>query len=214
MTTSPRTCFDGARRAANPVDAVVFVDLMLHAELVDLAQMRAYVAERWGWLGVPQARRAVNLADPGARNGWETRLRMVWMLEAGLPRPLCNPPVFDLDGKLLGYPDLIDPEAGTVGEFDGKGHRELAQHGADNNREELFEDHGLVVTRAISLDFADQDGLSARMRRAHARGSRRDRRHDRWTLEIPPDWGAVGAEDELAALLDGVDATWTGVRRV
>lgn len=151
-------------------------------------------------------------SDPDARNGWETHLRIVWMLDGGLPRPRCHRPVFDLDGNLLGFPDLLDPEAGTVGEFDGGDHREPAQHGADNAREELFEDHGLVVTRATSLDFADRAGLAARMRRAHARGLRRDHKVDRWTLELPPEWGAAGAEDDLAELLDGVEATWTQVR--
>ena len=127
---------------------------------------------------------------------------MVWMLTAGLPRPLCNPPVFDLDGTLLGFPDLLDPEAGAVGEFDGKGHRELAQHGADNARKECLEDHGLVVTRAVSLKFADRPGLAERMRRARARGMQRDRRRDRWTLEAPPGWGGVDAVHELDARLD------------
>jgi len=204
-TISPRTCFDGMRRAPTLVDAVVFADLMLHAGLVTLEQMREYVAQRWGWRGVPRARRALGLADPMARNRWETRMRMAWVLDAGLPRPLCNPPVFDLYGNLLGYPDLIDPEAGTVGEFDGGLHRELAQHGQDNEREERFEDSGLVVTRAVSLDFKDRGALAARMRRAHVRGRGRDRRRDGWTLEPPHDWDAAGSEADLTDLLAALD---------
>lgn len=201
--TSPlRTCFDGMRRAGDLVEAVVFADLMLHSELVDLPQLRAYVAAHSCWRGVGQARQALDLTDPMARNGWETRLRMIWMLDAGLPRPLCNPPVFDLSGNLLGFPDLLDPEAGMAGEFDGSGHRELAQHDLDNIREELFEDHGLVVSRATSIDIGHRLELARRFRRAHARGRVRDRRNDRWTLDAPADWGALDADAELAALFE------------
>lgn len=209
VTTAPRTCFDGMRRARDLVEAVVFADQMLHAELVTLAEMREYVAAHPGWRGVPQARRALGLADPMALNAWETRLRMVWVLDAGLPKPLCNRPVFDLYGCLLGYPDILDPDAATVGEFDGAGHRELDEHTGDNAREERFEDHGLVVTRATSVDIGRRQALAQRMQRAHARGLARDRCGDQWTLEIPPDWGPAGAEDELNELLDAMDERWT-----
>jgi very-short-patch-repair endonuclease len=40
-----------------------------------------------------------------------------------------------------------------VAEYDGAQHRELDQHTSDNAREEGFEDHGLVVARATSLDL-------------------------------------------------------------
>ncbi len=208
VTIPSRTCFDGMRRADDLVEAVVFADLMLHAELVRLPQMHEYVAAHAGWRGVRQARRALDLADPNARNGWETRLRMVWIRDAGLPRPLCNRPVFDLHGNLLGFPDLLDPDAGTVAEYDGKDHREVIRHHNDNVREELFEDHGLVVTRATSVDYRHRDDLATRMRCAHARGVARDRRRDRWTLEPPPDWGAMCAESELHDVLEEMDATW------
>ena len=72
-----------------------------------------YVAAHEGWRGVPRARQALDLPDPMARNGWESRLRMVWMLDAGLPRPRCSPPLFDLHGNLLGFPDLLDEVGAT-----------------------------------------------------------------------------------------------------
>jgi hypothetical protein len=61
---------------------------------------------------------------------------MFYLLRARLPQPLVNQPVFDLDGNFLGTPDLLDPEAGLVTEFDGIGHREREQHRDDNIREE------------------------------------------------------------------------------
>ena len=40
------------------------------------------------------------------------------------PRPLCNVPVFDRFGQHIGTPDLLDPVAGVVGEYDGALHLE------------------------------------------------------------------------------------------
>lgn len=201
FTGARRTTFDRMRRAGALREAVVAVDQMTHAELVGIEEMRSYLTAHAGWRGVEQARRALALCDPLARNGWETRLRMVWMLDAGLPRPLCNQPLFDRYENLLGYPDLLDPDAGVVFEYDGAGHRRIGQHDRDNNREELFEEHGLVVARVTRLGFEHRDALVRRMRRTRERGLRRDRRRDAWTLEIPASWGAYDAWEALAAAL-------------
>jgi len=96
------------------VEAVVHVDLILACDFFPLEELAAYVADHQGWRGVPQARRAVALAAAGVRSPPETRMRLAWVLGAGLPTPLVNRAVFDLTGNLLGYPDLLDPEAGTV----------------------------------------------------------------------------------------------------
>jgi hypothetical protein len=39
---------------------------------------------------------------------------MFYRRRAGLPRPDVNQPVFDLDGRFLGIPDLLDLEAGLA----------------------------------------------------------------------------------------------------
>lgn len=178
---------------------------MTHACLVTLPALAEYVERHRGWRGIDQARQALALCDPMARNAWETRMRLVWQLDAGLPRPLSNPPLFDRFECLLGYPDLLDPEAGVVFEYDGAGHRRTRQHDKDNLREELFEDHGLVVARVSRANLADRPGLVARMRRTYARGMRRDRTSDAWTLEVPPSWGAYGCEGMIGPLLDELE---------
>lgn len=184
--TPLRTAFDGARLAVSATEAVVFVDMVLTAGLVTHSELVRYVHQRAGWKGVGQARRAVDLAVAGSRSPPETRLRLLWLLEAGLPAVLVNPPVFDLDGRLLGYPDALEPMSGAVLEYDGDGHRDLANHTRDNIREELFEAHGLTVMRATRLDLGGgRAALVTRMRRTHARAVDRDSRHDRWTLESP-----------------------------
>jgi hypothetical protein len=104
-----------------------------------------------------------------------------------MPQPLVNRAVFDDCGRFVGIPDLLDVEAGLVLEYDGSGHRERMQHNRDNGREERLEDVNLIVVRADSYDYRYQrPQLIERLRKARARGLRRDRRRDRWTLEPPP----------------------------
>ncbi|MGH3499303.1 MAG: hypothetical protein ACRDQA_00135 [Nocardioidaceae bacterium] len=188
--TSPlRTTFDGCRLTGQLRDAVVFVDMMLTCGAITLPRYRAYVEQHGGWKGVPMARSALTLAAAGTRSPPETRLRLMWMLEAGLPTPVVNRPVFSLDGELLGVPDIIEPESATVGEYDGDDHPAAVNHTDDNEREELFEDHNLTVMRATRIDLRwRRSATVARMRGARARGLRRDHSHDRWTLEPPPWW--------------------------
>lgn len=188
ITTLNKTCFDGARLAPRLEEAVAFVDAMAHAGSVRLPAVEALVAARPGWKGIAQARVAVSLADPATRSTWETRLRICYVVEARLPRPQVNLPVFDREGRLLGIPDLLDEEAGFVVEFDGQHHRLRRQHRDDNVREELFESAGLTVARADSIDLGHyRTDLVRRLVDGHSRGLRRDRRHDRWTT-VPPSW--------------------------
>jgi hypothetical protein len=50
-------------------------------------------------------------------------MRLIWTLDAQLPPPLCNWPLADLARNYLGRPDLLCPELGIYGEFDGADHR-------------------------------------------------------------------------------------------
>jgi len=105
----------------------------------------------------------------------------------GAAPPVGERPGFDWREDLIGIADLLDPDAGTVGEYDGGQHRGLTEHTGDNAREEALEDLGLVVARVTSLDMRRRDETAARLVRAWERGERRDRAHDRWSL-IQPDW--------------------------
>jgi hypothetical protein len=180
--TSPlRTTFDGLRMAPRLEDAVAFGDLMLHRRLVDPAELVAYIGDHPKWEGVVLARRALTMLDAGSRNPWESRFRVLWMVDAGLPRPQCNVPLRDEFGDLLGIVDLLDEAAGVVGEFDGGGHRNIGTHTYDNLREETLEDHGLVVVRATSVDFGHRARTAGRIMRAYARAARNDQAQRRWT---------------------------------
>ncbi|QDP98205.1 hypothetical protein FOE78_21920 [Microlunatus elymi] len=139
--------------------------------------------------GAEQAVRASAWAEPGIESPWETRLRICYRQQAGLPAPLINQPIFDLEGRFLGEPDLFDPEAAVATEFDGEYHRDRFQHRADNLREEVLEEANVTVQRIDSLDLIrDRMPLIERLQRGHRRGTRRDRRLDSWTLTRPEWW--------------------------
>ncbi len=87
------------RRASRPSSPL---DMMAAAGLTTVAAMRDYVGRKQAWTGVQRARDAVALADDLSRSPQETRLRLMWQLDAGRRRPLVNRPLFDLRGRLLG----------------------------------------------------------------------------------------------------------------
>jgi hypothetical protein len=199
-TVVDRATFDAMRFARSVREAVVAVDMMAAAVLTSVARMGEYVVpHRQAWTGVPQCREALALADEGSRSPQESRLRLVWMLDAARPRPLVNRPVFDLTGQLLGYPDLLDPEAGVVGEYDGEDHRGAARHSSDVAREARFRDHHLEVFRVTGPDMRDTSLLVDRIDSAYRRATRQPPGRRTWTLEPPPWWHPELSVDEQLA---------------
>ena len=114
------------RYAATLGEAVVALDMACYSDFVSLAEVASYVEGLGPVTGIQQARDA--LAE-GEENSWsprETQMRGVWTRRAGRPRPLCNRPVFTLDGRHVGTPDLIDVELGLAGQYNGADHITLA----------------------------------------------------------------------------------------
>ncbi len=188
VTSALRATVDGARHARDLVEAVVFLDMVGREVGLDPARLVLWCRTHPGWRGVDQLRQAQRWCDFRSASPWETRLRMFYRREAGLPRPEVNVPVFDLDGRFLGIPDLLDVKSGLAVEFDGQDHRLRVQHRNDNLREESLEDTNLVVSRVDSLDLRHRVPLRDRLRAAYARGQARDRRRDRFTTVEPTWW--------------------------
>ena len=115
-------------------------------------------------------------------------MRIIWVLDAELPPPLCNRAVFNRDGRLLGYPDLFDPIAGVVGEYAGADHRDPERHRADVAREELFRDHGLEFFTVVGEDLNVLERVVRRMHAARTRAKFLPPESCAWTLEPPPGW--------------------------
>jgi len=179
-----RALFDEVVRRGSLWPAVQAIDMVLAARLISLDLFGEYVLHRPAWTGVPLARKALLLASEHSRSPRETWLRLVWLLVADLPGPWCNCGVFDLDGNLLGIPDLFDPVAGLVAEYNGAHHREERRHRADLTRETRFRDHGLEYAAIVQGDSASSTAL--RLVQARARAKFLPPESCAWTLERPP----------------------------
>lgn len=185
VTTAIKTCSYLMRHAADLTCSVIAADMMLNSRRVDRAALTARLQQDGRRRGIPLAREALALADGRSASPWETRSRLIWVVDAGLPRPAVNVPLFSL-GRLMGVADMLDVEAGVVWEFDGSDHRELRQHTQDNAREEDFERSRLLVVLGTSLDVGPlRVNTAERMRLAWNDGMARDRHRDRWTLTPP-----------------------------
>ncbi len=207
-TSAERAVFDAARMSCSLVEAVVALDMAFDGEVTSLCRMRAHVA---GWSlrkGVPLVRHALGLASQHSWSPNETRMRMMWLLGAGLPPPLVNRPVFDRAGRLLGYPDLLDEAAGLVGEYDGADHRGAVRHSKDVGREDRFRRHGLEVYRVTAPDLVAPGRVVRRMLAARERASWLPPERRRWTTTPPPGWDAGPSLDERLDHRDFLAETW------
>jgi hypothetical protein len=198
-TVRRRALFDEMRQAPDVREAVVAMDMMAAAEQVSVSQMLVYVATRAAWNGVPQVRAALELADERSRSPNETRVRLIWVLDCGLPRPLVNCPVWDLDGRLLGTADLFDEEAGMVIEFDGAEHRRARRHTSDVAREDRMRRVGLEYVKITGLDLRHRYVIIDRMLSSRARALWLPPHQRRWTLTAPAGWRPSPDLDELFA---------------
>lgn len=150
-----RATFDAARRAAGLRESVTVLDLALTARIIDRLSFAEDVQNRRGWPGVSRVREALPLADDRCLSPMESRLRLIWCLDAGLPRPKCNWPVADEHGRFIGRPDLLSEELAVVGEFDGSEHRSRSRHRDDLRRDDEFRRAGLETFRVVGADLAD-----------------------------------------------------------
>lgn len=188
VTISPRALLDEIRRHARLTQAVIDVEMAAAAGLVTPDGFRAYLETRNGWTGIGGAREAAAIAGFGCRSPQEVRMVLCWIWDAGLPRPLCNVPVFDLCGRLVAIVDLLDPVAGCVGEYQGEDHKSSQRHRADVARHEKLRAVGLEMFEVVGGDLADDDLVVKRMHAARERSSYLGVGERRWTLDTPDWW--------------------------
>ena len=190
-TTRPtRAVFDEMRRHGAERQAVVDVEMAIAARLMTIVEFRDYVAGRNAWTGVDLARRAAAVAGLGCRSPQEVRMVLTWMWDAGLARPLCNVPIFDMQGRLIAIVDLLDVEAGCVGEYQGADHKDGERHRSDVAREQALRDHGLECFEVVGGDLQDRELTVTRMVGARARSRFEPAARRTWTLCQPAWWEA------------------------
>lgn len=204
-TRPERAVFDEARRAPDVREAVVTIDMAAAAEITSIARLSAYVDRHAGWTGVGIVRTALSLADELSRSPNESRTRLIWVLDAGLPKPLVNQPVWDLRGRLLGIADLLDPDAGLVGEYDGADHRRARRQAKDVAREERMRRVRLELVKITGPDLGVPRLVADRIRSTRGRAHFVAEPDRLWTVEAPPWWET---EPDLDVVLSRRDLLW------
>lgn len=186
LTTGTWALSYAMRYAASEREAVVAFDMAAYSDLVDTDEMAFMLEQQSGWTGIPRARRAMALTEENSWSPRECGMRLCWRLDAGLPRPLCNVPVFDRWGNHIGTPDLLDPEAGVVGEYDGRLHLEGTQRRRDREREAAFRRAGLEYFTVMSGD--SREATARLMVETRSRAKWLGELSRDWTVELPHWW--------------------------
>jgi hypothetical protein len=194
VATVQRALFDEVVGRGELWAGVEAVSMAAAARLISARLFSIHLLRRSAWTGVPLARKVADLARDDLRSPPEVRMHLIWELVAALERALANRPVFDLDGNLIGVPDLFDPESGTVGEYNGEHHKAIEQHRSDVSREDRFRDHGLEYFTVVRGD--SRSTVAARMRRTRARAKFLPRESRAWTLDAPPSYVTPESLDE------------------
>ncbi|WP_240235245.1 hypothetical protein [Nocardioides sp. CFH 31398] len=181
-------CFE-LRYPVGDREGIVAADMAAFANLVSRSEIDAYLPYLSGWTGVQRVRDALPLISENSWSPPETRMRLVWLLDAHLPMVLCNQPVFDRRGRHLGTPDLLDPVAGVAGEYDGAAwHLGPTNRRRDVRREDHLRGAGLETFTVVAGQVASREALAARMRRTRARARWEDPSARAWTLTPPRGW--------------------------
>ncbi|HET6166726.1 MAG TPA: hypothetical protein VFE07_07845 [Marmoricola sp.] len=171
-TTVVRALFDEVRRRDELRAAVAAVDMVLAARLAKRRELLDYADGCPGRPGSRLFANAVALSVDRSRSPKESELRLIWILDAGLPSPRCNWPVADESGRFIGKPDLLCDELGVYGEFDGADHRGRERHRRDVTREDLFRRTGLEGFTVVGAEIEDTSLVIDRMRAAVERAGR------------------------------------------
>lgn len=200
-------CFE-MRYADNLRHAVVALAMAAYDDLVSLEEAGDCALRHPSYTGIGQCRDAVPLGDENAWSPMEIRMQQAWSLDAGFPRPLTNRPVFDRHGRHLGTPDLIDPEAGVFGEYNGRLHLAAGRYSRDLGREEEFRAHGLEGVTMVAGDVGDQSAFVARLRGAYRRAAGVPESRRTWTLEQPSWWEETFTVAQRRALTAEQRAVW------
>ena len=154
-TSVLRTLEDIGRRWSI-VEATVVVDAALQAGLAQLSTFQLWARSRRGGRGLVNLRAVAGWAEPKSESPMETRLRMVLIL-GGLARPEAQVPIYDLDDRFVGRPDLYYPEHRLGLEYDGGVHREsLAE---DNRRQNRLLEAGVTLLRFTAGDVLSRPAM-------------------------------------------------------
>ena len=213
ITAAARSVAFAMRYARNLWAAVAVLDMAAYHDLVSIEEVGAWIDRHPSYTGIEQSRQGRNLANENAWSPQEAFMRLTWT-GAGFPQPLTNRPMFDLRGRHIGTPDLVDPRTGVTGEYEGPLHLGGARRADDLDREHRFRTHGDEPVTMVKGDRMHPDAFLQRLRTAFQEAERRPASERRWTLELPPWWVPTFTVEQRRALTPHQRETWLRHRQV
>lgn len=176
------------RKARDAEAAVVAFELAAFHDLVSVAELEKYVERALGTRqGVERLRAVLPELEENSWSPAEPVMRLTWT-GAGFARPRANWPVFDLAGRFVGTPDLVDPVAGVLGQYDGALHLAGTVRQRDVAKDAAYRDLGLETVTMMAGDLGERGPFVARLAQAYDRAERRPEDGRRWTTELPFWW--------------------------
>jgi hypothetical protein len=181
VTTVDRTVVDCFRQVRLR-DALAVADGALRAGATSLGALHAMRAFQTRWPGITRADAGIAMAD-ARRESWLESASVATAHQLGFPVPMSQVWIHRLDGRLIGRTDFIWPQAGVIGEADGRGKYlgeysgeewdadEAAAHMvAERDRERELESVGFAVARwDTGALLRGGDGLADALRDARRR---------------------------------------------
>lgn len=151
VTTPARTAVDLACWYPT-VEAVSGLDALLRATGFKDVDVQAIVDRSDGRRGIVSARALLDLVDAGAESPKESWLRVI-LVQAGLPRPQTQIPVYDGDWEPFAFLDMGWPHLKVAAEYDGDQHRtDRPRWRRDTKRHERLQRCGWIVIRVVAGD--------------------------------------------------------------
>lgn len=201
------------RKAARDVDALMAFEMAAYADLVSVAELADFVASAlWIRQGVQRVRDLLPHLDANAWSPMESLMRWTWC-SAGFPRPRTNHPVFDLGGRFVGTPDLIDLEAGVFGLYDGALHLAGEVRHRDVVAEAAYRALGLEGATMMAGDLGDPSAFVVRLHQAYARAQRRPTSQRAWLPGVPAWWVPTGTVAQRRGLTASERSRYLRYRR-
>ncbi|WGY00582.1 MULTISPECIES: hypothetical protein [unclassified Nocardioides] len=210
ITRAERSICTAALRATSLEDTLRIICMAMADDLASLSEIRSYAARIKGRPHTRRLNEAIDLSDENIWSPQEVTLLTRWRQQRPGRSPRCNPPIFDGLGNHLFTPDLLDAEAGVVGQYDGVIHERTQVRRRDLDVEELCRDLGLEVVTMLSRDLRDLRSFDRRLAAAYERAARRCREHPHraWTLDQPWWWTDTSTVAARRALDDEDRRIW------
>lgn len=152
VTDRVRTVADYLRVRSLPT-GLALLDDALRRKLVSLADVRLTLGQQKRWPGRPKALAALQLADP-VRESWGESFSFGKLHLLGIPMPLHQVDILDLDGRWVARVDGLWPHVGVVGEADG-----FSKYFLNNNGN--FRPPEQVVRENLEAEAVRQQGIEA-----------------------------------------------------